>query len=291
MSRRIRFEIPSEYDGKKVIHYLRGEAKLSCRLVNSLKRVPDGITLNGSHIRTIDKLHAGDVLEVTIPDDDNKIEPIPYPLDILYEDDDILVINKPPFLAMHPTHNHQGDTLANAVAAYYREQGKSVSFRCVGRLDRDTSGVVVCALNRYCAARLSGNVEKEYLAIVTGEYNGSGTIDAPIIRPNPNHTYRAVGEGGVHAVTHWTSLGTKNGISLLKIHLETGRTHQIRVHFAHLGTPLVGDTMYGAEHPQIHRQSLHCHKAEFTHPVTGEKMIISAPMPADMQILVDNEYK
>lgn len=291
MARRIRFEIPPEYDGEKVNRYLRGEAKLSYRLVNSLKCVPDGILLNGEHTRTVDLIHTGDILEVTIPDDDNKIEPIPYPLDILYEDDDILVINKPPFLAMHPTHNHQGDTLANAVAAYYHEQGKSVAFRCVGRLDRDTSGVVVCALNRYCAARLSGNIEKEYLAIVTGEYNGSGTINAPIIRPNPNHTYRAVGEGGVHAVTHWTSLECKNGMSLLKIHLETGRTHQIRVHFAHLGTPLVGDTMYGAEHPQIHRQSLHCHKAEFTHPVTGEKMIISAPMPADMQILVDNEYK
>lgn len=283
MSRNIKFTISPEFDGAKVNHYLRGRAKLSCRLVNSLKRVPDGIMLNGAHTRTIDIIHTGDILEVNIPEDETQVEPIHFPLDIVYEDEDLLVISKPPFLAMHPTHNHQGDTLANAVAAYFHEQGKQVTFRCIGRLDRDTSGLVVCALNKYSAARLSGNINKEYMAIATGVYEGSGTIDKPIIRPHPNHTYRAVGEGGLPSVTHWTAVESRNNMTLLRINLETGRTHQIRVHFASMGTPLAGDDMYGDNHSLINRHSLHCAKVKFIHPVTGEEVSFTAPLPEDMR--------
>ena len=132
MPRIIKYQIDDEFDGKKVIHYLRGRAKLSARLVNSLKRVPMGITLNGEHIRTIDKLKSGDELVVSIPDEKTEIEKVSGDLQILYEDEDLLIINKSPFMAMHPTHNHQGDTLANAVAAYL--DGTAV-FRAIGRLD------------------------------------------------------------------------------------------------------------------------------------------------------------
>ena len=154
--RHLEFKIDENYDGKKVIAYLRGEAKLSARLVNSLKRIEKGITLNGEHIRTVDILHEGDILAVNIPEDNNEIEPIEYPLNIVYEDNDILIINKPAGLAMHPTHNHQGDTLANGVAAYFLGKGKNISFRAVGRLDKSTSGLVICPLNKYAAASLAG---------------------------------------------------------------------------------------------------------------------------------------
>lgn len=155
-------------------------------------------------------------------------------IDVIYEDADLLAVNKSPFLAMHPTHNHQGDTFANAVAGHLQSEGKSAVFRCVGRLDKGTSGVVVCALNRYAAARLSGNISKKYIAVVRGRFEGSGTINKPIYRPDPMKTLRACGDmpGSESAVTHWESLYSSDEYSLLSLTLETGRTHQIRVHFA-----------------------------------------------------------
>ena len=184
MPRQISFTIPNQYDNKKVVHFLRGSAQLSSRLINSLKRVENGIMLNGGHARTIDPINTGDVITVNIPDDETAVEPIRIPLEILFEDNDIIAINKSPFLAMHPTHNHQGDTLANAIA--WHLAGKSNNaFRAIGRLDKGTSGVVICALNKYSAARLTGNITKEYLAIAQGIFEGEDTIDLPICRPNP----------------------------------------------------------------------------------------------------------
>lgn len=287
MPRILRFTIDERYDGRKVVHFLRGEAGMSARLVGSLKRLPDGICLNGSQTRTIDRLHAGDLLTLSFPDDTGSVEPLCFPLDVLYEDEDLLIVNKPAGLAMHPTHNHQGDTLANALAAYFQQQGRQVAMRCVGRLDKDTSGIVVCALNRYAAARLSGCVEKAYLAVASGLYRGSGAIDRPIVRPDPLHTSRAVGEGGLPAVTHWRALMQGENRTLLRVRLETGRTHQIRVHFASLGTPLVGDTMYGTADDRIARQALHCAAARLIHPVTGRALQAEAPLPPDMQALCE----
>lgn len=286
--RHIEFIINEQYDGKKVIAYLRGEAKLSARLVNTLKRTENGITLNGEHIRTVDLLHLGDILAVNIPEDSNEIEPVEYPLDIVYEDNDILVINKPAGLAMHPTHNHQGDTLANGVAAYYAAKKQNVAFRAVGRLDKSTSGLVLCALNKYAASRLAGNFKKTYFAVVKGSYRGTGTIDKPIYRPDPMKTLRAAGEFGDKAVTHWKALRTDGENSLLEINLETGRTHQIRVHFSSVGSPLCGDDMYGSTDTRTARAALHCGVLDFIHPVSGEKMYFEVPMPDDMQCLISN---
>lgn len=284
--RHIEFVIDEAYNGKKVNAYLRSSARLSARLVNSLKRVENGITLNGVHTRTVDILHTGDLLCVNIPDDSNQIEPVEYPLDIVYEDDDVLLINKPAGLAMHPTHNHQGDTLANAVAAYFFKQGKNVTFRAVGRLDKSTSGLVLVALNKMAASKLSGEFHKVYYAVVGGEYHGKGTINKPIYRPDPMKTLRAVGETGDTAVTHWEALATDGMCSLLKINLETGRTHQIRVHFASMGTPLCGDDMYGSCDKRISRAALHCGDISFTHPVNGEKLSFSVPVPHDIAAII-----
>ncbi len=284
--RHIEFVIDDSYDGKKVIAYLRGEAKFSARLVNSLKRIEKGITLNGEHIRTVDIMHKGDILAVNIPEDKNSIEPVEYPLDIVYEDNDIIVINKPAGLAMHPTHNHQGDTLANAVTAYLVSKGANTAFRAVGRLDKSTSGLVVCALNKYSAASLAGNFVKTYFAIVKGRFEGTGTIDRPIYRPDPMKTLRAVGDDGDRAVTHWQCLWTDGDISLMRITLETGRTHQIRVHFASIGAPLCGDDMYGSTDMRSGRAALHCGILDFVHPVTGETMHFEVPVPDDMAELI-----
>lgn len=284
VARTLHFEIPEHYNGRKVIHFLRGEAGLSSRLTISLKYRADGILLNGEHIRTIDLLKTGDVLTVNLPDETSTVPAVSVvPLDIVYEDEDILVINKPAGLAMHPTHNHQDDSLANCVASYR----PGTVFRAVGRLDKCTSGLVLCAMNQMAAAALSGKYEKEYLALAGAVFEGSGTIDKPIYRPDPMKTLRAVGETGESAVTHWQALATDGRNTLLRIRLETGRTHQIRVHFASLGAPLLGDEMYGSDITPPERAALHCEKLTFVHPVTKQELCFSAPMPQDMQTIAD----
>jgi 23S rRNA pseudouridine1911/1915/1917 synthase len=167
------------------------------------------------------------------------------PLDILYEDDDLIVVNKPPTIAVHESHNHVGDALSNALAYHLKSEGKPCAFRAVGRLDKGTSGIVVCALNKYCAAKLSGKVYKEYLAVASGVFEGEGTIDAPIYRPDPIITKRIVDGRGEKAVTHWTAVRNNGVQTLLRIKLETGRTHQIRAMLASAGHPLLGDGKYG----------------------------------------------
>ncbi len=290
MSRVLNFIIEPERDGSSVYNYLRRTVRLSSHLLRTLKHRENGLMLNGEPVRTVDILSAGDTLTLNLPEDENSIEPRFGELDIVYEDEDLLVVNKPAGLAVHPTHNHQGDTLANLVAGYYYQKGYSPTFRTVGRLDKDTSGLVVCALNAHCAAKLSGEIEKEYLAVVQGIFDGEGTINRPIYRPDPMKTLRAAGDEGrgEPAVTHWRALRTTDsGLTLLSIHLETGRTHQIRVHFSSIGAPLAGDEMYGGSRELIGRHALHCAAAEFTHPITGKKVRLCTGLPEDMQGLLE----
>lgn len=277
--------IPPRYDGRKAVHFLRGGAGFSARLVMLLKRTENGLTRGGMPLRTIDILRAGDNLCVRLPASSGMPEAVAMPLDILFEDADLLAMNKPPGLAMHPTHNHQGDTLANAVAAHMQQQGLTEPMRAVGRLDKGTSGVVLCAKNAFAAAKLTGAVKKEYLAVAGGLFQGKGKIDMPILRPDPMKTLRACGEGGDFALTQWESLQVFPHLSctLLRIRPQTGRTHQIRVHFASMGAPLLGDSMYGGSRPEIGRPLLHCESARFPHPLTGEMLCIQAPPHPDFQ--------
>ena len=279
----IEYTVPERFDGRKVFHFLRGGCGASVRLVRMLRHTPHTLQINGADARTIDPVYAGDTVRIAIPDEDATVAPLAAPLEILYEDDDLVVVNKSPFMAMHPTHNHQGDTLANAMAAHLAGQGKQAVFRAVGRLDKGTSGAVVCALHPFSASKLAGKVQKEYLAIVQGHPAPQGTVTTPIYRPDPMKTLRACSEtlGVEPAVTHWTVEEEFPGASLVRLRLETGRTHQIRVHMAHLGHPLAGDTMYGAFLPALGHQMLHCALCRFTHPVTGEQTEVSAPLPAD----------
>lgn len=288
MQRTIRKTVPESFDGKKVIDYLIKELNCSHRLITKLKKEENGILLNGEHIRTIDLIHKGDIISITIPED--KTESISaateIPLDVIYEDDDLIVVNKPPMLAVHESHNHLGDTLSNAVAYHLQAEGKSSVFRAVGRLDKGTSGLMVCALNRYTASKLSGKIYKEYLAVANGIFEGSGRIDMPIFRPDPIITLRTVDEKGEKAVTNWTALKNDGKTTLLRIKLETGRTHQIRVHFSHLGAALVGDTMYGTPDSRISHQALHCCYCRFIHPVTNETLEFETDPPEDFKAVI-----
>lgn len=287
MGRILEYKITEAFDDKKAEHFLRKQLGMSARVIKDVKFSENGLVLNGKRIRTVDLLHTGDKFTITFPDDSGEMfEPLKLPLEILFEDEDFLIVNKPAGLANHPSHNHQGDTLANAVAFHLKENGKRSVFRSVGRLDKGTSGIVICALNRFAAAAVSGRIYKEYEAVCEGVLTGEGVIDAPIYRPDPIITVRTVDERGEKAVTEWKALKNVNGRTHLRIHLQTGRTHQIRVHFAHLGMPLTGDTMYGTPSDLISHQALICKYCRFTHPVTGETIEIEAPTPSDWKCIL-----
>lgn len=289
MPRIIDFEITEEYENIKIFTFLKYKRGFSTKLIRTLKNTENGILLNGKFARTVDLLKAGDKLTVSIPDDESAPAPAESEIDVIYEDDDLLIINKSPYMAMHPTHNHQGDTLANAVASHLAKAGKSCTFRAVGRLDKGTSGLVVCALNPLAASKLNGKIKKEYLAVVKGVPEKRGTVDVPIYRPDPMKTLRACSyeKGGESAVTHWELVDAREDRSLIRLRLETGRTHQIRVHMAHIGHPLAGDSYYGDFLPEYGHQLLHCEKVEFTHPVTGESVEFTAPAPAEFRDCMD----
>ncbi|MBQ8028460.1 MAG: RluA family pseudouridine synthase [Clostridia bacterium] len=280
----LEFVIDDEYSNRKLYSFLRRNVQLSLRLVRRLKTLPEGILCNGVPIRTVDIVKKGDVITLNLPEDNVNITPCELMPDVVYEDSDLLIVNKPPMLPIHESHNHQGDTLQNSVSAYLMKKGINCAFRAIGRLDKGTSGLVVCALNSHTASRLSGNIEKEYLAVATGIYEGEGTIDAPIYRPDPMKTYRTVDERGDRAVTHWKAVERIGNCTLLKIRLETGRTHQIRVHFAHLGTALFGDTMYGCVSEKLCHQALHCHKVSLVHPVTQKEIVCVTEPPWNKEI-------
>ncbi|MCR5522152.1 MAG: RluA family pseudouridine synthase [Clostridia bacterium] len=283
--RTIEYTIEQKDSGIKIFTFLKYRKGHSTKLIRTVKNTDRGILLNGEPARTVDTVKSGDLLTVNIAGDITEIEPSDEPLDIVYEDSDLLIINKSPFTAMHPTHNHQGDTLANAVAGHLKKEGRSAVFRAVGRLDKGTSGLVVCALNSLAAAKLSGKVKKEYCAIVKGGLEGSGTVDVPIYRPDPMKTLRACSYelGTETAVTHWTVIKSEGEFSLVKLNLETGRTHQIRVHMNFLGHPVAGDGLYGGFHPEFGHQLLHCGSCGLVHPVTDEYVTFTADVPADFK--------
>lgn len=281
------FTVPKEYDGAQITAFLRGKARFSARLIQKLRHTDEGILKNGMPSRVIDRVCADDVITVNLKDESEPPTPFDFPLDILYEDEDILVVNKPAGLSMHPTFRHPNYTLANAVASYLSKKGAdNFCTRAVGRLDKETSGASVFAKNIYAASRLNGKIEKEYLAVLSGSLYDSGIINAPIYRPFPDKTIRAVGEGS-EAITHYTVLEQIGEFTLVRVFPKTGRTHQIRLHFSHIGFPLVGDIMYGGkENEKIKRAALHCETAKLIHSVTNKEMIFKAPPPDDFLSLI-----
>lgn len=292
MSDKLIFDIAPEHEGRKLVNYLKFEKSFSTRLTRKLLR--NGyITINGETAHAYDLLKAGDRIEVIVNTGDTQdITPEDIPIDVIYEDEDLLIVNKPPFMVVHPTRSHQEGTLANAVTYYFRERGENYIVRLVNRIDRDTSGLVMIAKSQFAhqamAKQMDDNVvEKYYIAVVEGLMEGKGTIDAPIDRPDATALKREVLEEGYHAVTHYESLKSGNNMSSLLIKLETGKTHQIRVHMSHIGHPIIGDHLYGKESPDINRQALHAYRLRFKNLRTGEFVQVEAPIPEDMQSLID----
>ncbi len=280
--RELKYRIGSQHDGKSVEQYLMKEQGLSRRLLVALKHRPDGMMLNGVHIRTVDKLSAGDVLTVRM-EDDNTLAPNPdLPARFVYEDDDVAVLYKPPFMPTHPSWKHYRDTLGN----YFTAHCPDCCFRALNRLDGNTSGLVAVAKNPYAASRTV--TEKQYLAVVCGCPPQSGQMIAPIRRCVDSIQKREVGEGGKYAETSYQTLRRCGAYTLVRVQLRTGRTHQIRVHFSSIGYPLAGDELYGGSMKDINRHALHCAQLSFQHPVTGERITLDSPLPDDMRRLLDN---
>ena len=284
--RELSFSVPKEYDGIRLKSFLRSYCGISARLMIRLKRESMGIARNGQHAIVTEVLKAGDTVCIRIPDDTKLHEPLSVPLAVVYEDSDLLIVDKPSGMPMYPTPGHDCDSLANAAAAYFLSKGERFSFRPVYRLDKDTTGMVVLAKNSYCAAQLAAKIEKEYVAVCEGTLMGEGTIDQPIGLKEGHSIQREVTEKGERAGTHWRALRRGGGYTLVSFRLGTGRTHQIRVHMAHIGHPLAGDDFYGGGLRFLSRQALHCMNIHFIHPVTQTEMDLSCALPNDIQSLL-----
>lgn len=278
--REISYTVPAEFDGVQAQVFLKSRG-ISRRVLTALKR-SGGLTCGGGTLRTVDAVHAGEVITLRLDGGETSVAANPeLSADVVYEDEDVVVFNKPPFMPVHPSQRHHDDTLANLFAARY----PGLPFRPINRLDRNTSGLCVCAKNQFAAAALSGSISKVYYAITDGTPPGN-TVNAPIGRLGDSVIERCVTPDGKPAVTHFRKIAGERR-ALLRITLETGRTHQIRVHMAHIGFPLCGDDMYGGDCTAISRQALHCGEVEFTLPVSGERITISAPLPEDMAAILD----
>lgn len=293
MKRIFNYTIPTEYDEQTLLSFLK-DKKYSSQIITHLKRTEHGILLNNKWGRVRDILHTGDIVTIQLLEDasSENIIPMNLPLDIIYEDEDILVVNKASNTPIHPSQGNYDNTLANAVAYYYEQKGEAFTYRCINRLDRDTTGLLVIAKHMYSASILSEmvserKIHREYLAIATGNVPESGSIIAPIGRVDGSTIERHVDEdNGDYACTHYKRLAYNNGYSLVSLKLETGRTHQIRVHMKHLGHPLPGDFLYNPDYTVIERQALHSHRLSFNHPITGEYMEFLAELPEDLKKII-----
>ncbi len=267
----------------KLEEFLRKDAGVSKRMISRLKRTENGITRNGKLIRTIDDVFKGDRIVLKL-EDTKMLEPNKrLSVGIAYENENLIVFDKPVGMPVHPSIKHQGDTLGN----YFAYKFPTFTFRPVNRLDRDTSGLCIIAKNAISAASLQSDIQKIYYAVVSGKIEGEGTVDAPIARERESIIKRVVRSDGQKAVTHYKAIISHEKYSLLEIKLETGRTHQIRVHFSYIGHPLAGDDLYGGSVSDISCQALHCGQLEFKEPVTGEIITVKSSIREDMKKLVN----
>ena len=289
-------KVSKEYDGATIREFLKEDLGLSSRLIRR-SAIEQRILVNKKAVRMRYVLHVGDLVEINLNSDESQnIQPEKIDLDIVYEDEDILVINKRPYMVVHPTKSYQSGTLANGVLYYFKETNQKCIVRLVSRLDMNTSGLIIIAKNQFAHMSLSkemeeNKLEKRYLAIVHGNLKEKeGTVDAPIYRPDGEEfgTMRIVDERGQRSITHYKVIESFNGADLVECLLETGRTHQIRVHMKHLGHPIYGDTLYGDvdDEELIPRQALHAYGLDFKSPKTKEILSLRAKLPEDMENLL-----
>lgn len=282
----LKYHVEQNADGCTITHILRDKLNISSRLLNKLK-MNEKILVNDIPVFSNYIVHNGDFIKVKIDFvETDYIMPEKIDIEIIYEDEYLLAVNKPAGIVVHPSANHLSGTLANGVK-YYLNNNKKI--RAINRLDRDTSGIVLFAKNEYIQELMIKKVKihKEYIAITNGiPKEKSGIIDKPIARKTGSIMERCVSEEGQQAITHYEVLKNINSnLSALKLVLETGRTHQIRVHLAYIKTPILGDTLYGNSSDLINRQALHAYKIEFAHPITNKNILIYAGIPDDMKKL------
>lgn len=285
-------------EGTKIREYLKTELGLSTRLIRSAS-INKKIFVNDQVVKMNRVLASGEIIKIDLEKDESQdIAPEKMDIDVVYEDEDILVVNKKPFMVVHPTKSYQSGTLANGVINYFAESNQNCIVRLVSRLDMNTSGLIIIAKNQFSHGMLSkemteNKVEKRYLAIVHGIMKEKqGTIDLPIYKPEgvENGIKRVIDERGQRSITHYKVVEEFKEASLVECKLETGRTHQIRVHLNYLGHPIYGDTLYGFgedEEELIKRQGLHAYGLNFKSPRTGEELALRAELPDDMKELMN----
>lgn len=287
------FTVGAEQDGKELRKFVRTHAGLSSSLWKRVKW-NGKVLINGEAVYNArQRLCEGDRILLTWSEE-NEVIPSDIPLDIVYEDEHLLVVNKGPGMIIHPTSREAADTLVNAVAGYFRKRGTEAGIHPVYRLDRNTTGLVVVAKSAHVQYELSRShsvIYREYLALAAGRVTPEeGTVDLPIGRKEGSIVEWTVRPDGKTALTDYRVLGADEDMSFLRLHLRTGRTHQIRVHFSHSGHPLLGDDLYGGTLDFIGRQALHAWSVSFTHPMTGKEMHFTAPLPEDMRRIAETRW-
>ena len=290
----LEYKITKTDAGKSAEDICKKRLGISAKLLTTLK-LSGKLTINDNICRSIDKVQENDIFKADVTDygTSEKIVKSYCPIEILYDDEYMTIVNKPRKMSIHPSIGHFEDTLANAVVGFWERNNETHKFHAVNRLDKDTSGICIIAKNTFAHNHLSvqsknGELTKKYLAVVDGTpHSESGTIDAPIKRTGFSAIKRMVADDGKNAITHYRTIKTSSSYSLCEIWLETGRTHQIRVHFAYMGNPLMGDWLYNEKHIKGTNdgQLLHVHQISLTHPATHKKMEFTAPLPMDMQTL------
>lgn len=300
---RLAYQVEKKDEGLKVIDVLATSMNISSRLIRKCKNHKN-ILLNGKSGSVNRLVYENDIITMMLDHDDNTFDPNPIEVEILYEDCDMMAVAKKPFLVVHPTKGHPEGTLANALSYHQYQTGENYKIRFINRLDRDTSGIVLIAKNAYAQQIISeqmqaDEVDKTYYAVVLGIPTPlKGTIDLPIDREKEEDIKRIVIDSGLRCVTHYEVVTSTETHSLVKIKLETGRTHQIRVHFSHIGHAIVGDTLYGEPSSLINRQALHCYQMSFRPPRSTERIdaicqlpddIISVMNQLNLEIKIDNK--
>lgn len=289
------YRVPISEEGLTIEKLMRTTLGFSRNLVRRLKRC-SGVMVNGQTTYMNRQLKEGDQICINMRFEGNQdILPQPIHLDIIFEDKHLLVVNKPSAMLVHPLKHEPYNTLTNALLYYYRQNNLELTSRLITRLDRNTSGLVVVAKHAHAGFRLSqqlhtDDLQREYLAVVQGRISQpQGIIDLPIAPCEDSKIKHTVHPGGRRAVTHYYMVKYLEAHTLVRLQIETGRTHQIRVHMSHIGHSLVGDTLYGGNDREMKRQALHCCRVKITHPITECLLEIEAPVPEDMQVFIDNK--
>lgn len=294
----LKIKVQIDEEEIRLNHYLKNHANCSSRFIRKAAR-EGRIKVNNENVRLSYMLKNDDIIELQINREENQdIVPEKMDLDVIYEDEDIVVINKPKGIVVHPTKRHQNGTLSNGVLYYFKEKNENSIVRLVNRLDMDTSGLVLIAKNAYSHMALSRDMQKDdfvksYLAIVHGNLKEkSGVIDKPIYRVGEGTLRRVIDERGQRSVTRFKVVESYEDADLVELTLETGRTHQIRVHLSSIGHPIYGDSLYGKEENEyIDRQALHAYKLQIPHPKDGRILKLESDLPDDMKNLISKLKK